>query len=99
MRTKHFISAAAIFLSFGATALEASTAQAAPCCSSPMCQRLEPPPVCYMCQACAVDEEAGEVSEEAAYDEAAGMCLAPVEAELAPGEEGEADEVEPGPCR
>lgn len=93
MRTTHFISLFATFLSFGAVVLEASPAQAAPCCSAPICQRDDPPPFCDVCREnCSAEElEVGFSSDASVYDEVAGICYATVEPEL-PGDD-EADEL------
>lgn len=76
MRFIRSIPMIAIALSFGAAAFASSSAQAAPCCSAPICQQEEPPSVCNHCLNCAVEEEVANISEEPVYDEVEGLCLA-----------------------
>ncbi|MDC0675940.1 hypothetical protein POL58_49880 [Nannocystis sp. ncelm1] len=91
MRFIRSIPMIAIALSFGATAFASSSAQAAPCCSAPICQQEEPPNACNYCLNCAVEEEVANISEEPGYDEVEGLCLAAADdsvsetADLEPG--------------
>lgn len=67
-----------VALSFGATMFDARPAQALPCCSSPKC--MADPDACPRCNDC-VDVQ--ETVEESSYDEAAGICYAPVDVDAA----------------
>ncbi|PCC68835.1 hypothetical protein [Nannocystis exedens] len=87
MRFTQSFALVAVVLSFGATLFDARFAQAAPCCSAPVC--MEDPDACKICRDCVYEEEAVSSSvEESGYDEAAGICYAPVDAELTVTEDG-----------
>ncbi len=45
-----------------------STAPAAPCCSAPLCQREDPPPICGICSDCSADEAAAS-ADDVLYEE------------------------------
>jgi hypothetical protein len=49
-------------------------ADAAPCCSSPFCQRDPPPSICGHCLECVGDSDDG-IDYEHEFDDAAGVCL------------------------
>jgi hypothetical protein len=62
-------------LFFGLISLGANTAQAAPCCSAPMCQTDPPHPWCALCSPSCVDEEVEmSLPEDPAYDDADAVC-------------------------
>jgi hypothetical protein len=74
MRYVQWLSAVVFASTLGAVGLVSSPAAAVPCCSAPICQQDEPPPVCARCSpSCFVDDSADEA---AVYDEAAGLCYA-----------------------
>lgn len=45
-----------------------STASAVPCCSAPICQQDDPPPICSICSDCSADE-ADAFADEVVYEE------------------------------
>lgn len=62
-------------LFFGLISLGATTAQAAPCCSAPMCQTIPPNPWCALCDERCVDEEPElSLPEDPAYDDVEAVC-------------------------
>lgn len=84
MRYVSWLSVLSFLSAFGAVALGSGTASAVPCCSAPMCQRLEPPSICGVCNMhCASDGSDDDEFVSAAapeggavYDEVVGLCRA-----------------------
>jgi len=66
MRHAHWLSALLFAATFAVVTLAPSTASAVPCCSAPICQRDEPPPICGICSDCALDDA---LVDELAVDE------------------------------
>lgn len=66
MRHAHWLSVLLFAATFAVATFAPSTASAVPCCGAPMCQRDEPPPICYSCSDCALEDD---LVDEVDYDE------------------------------
>ncbi|PCC68740.1 hypothetical protein SAMN02745121_07437 [Nannocystis exedens] len=87
MRIIKSLSVLAAPLFFGVFAFGSSTAQAAPCCSAPMCQTDPPHPWCALCdEDCSDDEAEISLIEDPAYDEVEAVCRYVAEATPSPAE-------------
>ncbi|MCY1013528.1 hypothetical protein OV079_49980 [Nannocystis pusilla] len=88
MRLSQLWSMMAVVVAFGGVGLASQTA-AAICCSAPICQREEPPPLCGWCDLECVEGEQMSAVPELVYDEVEGLCYETDGAEAVPCESGD----------
>ena len=73
MRSSRLLFAVLFALSAGVVSLAPRRAAAVPCCSAPICQRVNPPSICAICSNCAGESDDG-IDYEHDFDDAAGLC-------------------------
>lgn len=66
MRHAQWLSALLFAATLAVVTFTSSTASAVPCCSAPICQQEDPPPICSICSDCALDDG---FADEVLYDE------------------------------
>jgi hypothetical protein len=60
MRTVYRLSAFLFAATLAVVTFTTGTASAVPCCSAPICQSGDPPPICNICSDCASDDASAE---------------------------------------